>query len=248
MMGTVWKTLVCALPVVACCARAGSVVTQIEPQVLYAGKAIRFSYSERPYYVSGSAMVSVRTIAPAIGTTVRKSPDGRQWTLTTGADRLDFVVGSAYYTFNGARQLLRVAPEGRGPMVFVPYEMLQPISGGSLVIRAVLLPEQEPTVYYCDRQVRFRRSESPFREDGDVYVSLRTTASKIGAHVSQMRDGIRLTVMRGADKLTYEEGTHWYVFNGGLKPLRTASITRDNTVYVPIELLQVLVGQELRTR
>lgn len=222
-------------------------VGQIAPAVLYSGKPLRFSMAERPYYSGDSAMVSLRSVCLAVGIAVRRRSNGH-WTLIRGSDRLDFSVGDCSYAFNGANEMVRSAPEAHGAIVFIPCEMIQPMSGGCLTVHAELAMEAAPNVYFHDRLLRFRPADAPFRQSGQVFVPMRPTASSIGARVEPNRDGVHVTIVRSLDRLTYEEGSRWYLFNGAQRWLRTESVVRRKSVFVPIDLFQAIVGDELRAR
>jgi hypothetical protein len=220
----------------------------VVPAISFQGRQIRFATVERPFYTGRTAMAPARTVCLAIGAGVKSSRDGRQWTITRGADRIDCVVGIASFTFNGVRQNLHAAPETRDRLLFVPVEMVQVISGGGLDVRASYGSGQETPVFYLDKLLRFRQDDSAFRQSGEVFVSVHPTANALGAKVDTSRDGGRLTITRNRDKIVYELGSRWYLFNDAERSLRTESTWRGKTVFVPIELFQSFVGEELCSR
>lgn len=221
---------------------------QIEPAISFQGRPIRFPMREKPFYTGRSAMVPVRTVCLAIGAGVKSSRDGRQWTITRGQDRIDCTVGTPWFTFNGTRQNLREAPESRDRLLYVPVELVQVISGGGLDVRASYGSGKDTAVFYLDKLLHFKTEEAPFREMGAVYVPLRQTALLLGAKIDSSRDGGRLTITRTRDKIVYEVGSRWFLFNDAERGMRAESISRGKNVFVPIELLQAFVGEELCSR
>jgi len=193
-------------------------------------------------------MVPLRTVCLAIGAGVRRGKDGRQWILTRGTDRLECHPGSSWFIFNGVRQSLRSAPEGHDPVLFVPFELVQTMAGGALVVRADYADGNEAKLFLGDRLLRFKSDEAPFRQDGTIYVSLEATATLLGAHVDERNDRVRLSIVRSRDRITYDQGSRWFIFNGAQKQLHGESVSRGKVIFVPVELLQALVGDELRGR
>jgi hypothetical protein len=233
---------------VATSASAGILPAEIEPSITFQGRPVRFAMGERPYYSGRSAMVPLRTVCLSIGAGVRSSKDGRQWTVTRGQDRIECSVGAPWFMFNGVRQTMREAPEARDRLLFVPLELLQAISGGGLDVRATFDTPKDAVVYFGDRLLHFKQGDAPFRDSGTVFVSLRPTAAMIGAKVEVKDNGIRITITRSRDRLVHDLGTRWYLFNEVQSGLRTESVLHGRTMYVPIELFQALVGEQLRSR
>ena len=227
---------------------SAQLLAQVEPAISYQGRPIRFAVGERPYYYGSSAMMPLLTVCLAIGAGVKRGRDGREWSIWRGSDRLEFAAGTPWFTFNGARQTLRVAPEGRGTIVFVPLELIQTMAGGGLEVKATYAEGRDPAIFFGDRLQRFRPGEAPFRQDGVVYVPVKSTASIIGARVDTSSEGVRLTISRSRDKVIYDLRSRWFLFNGAQRPLRGESSVRGKTLYVPLELLQALVGLQLQAR
>jgi len=223
-------------------------VEQIEPTVSFQGRPIRFANREHPYYLGSSAMVPIRTVCQAIGAGVRESRDSKQWTILRGADRIDCSPGTPWFTFNGVRQTLQEPPEARDRNLFVPLSMLQAISGSGLEIKAIYGSSRETSIFYLNRLLHYKPEDAPFHQFGTVYVSVRATAGFIGAKVDTRGEGARLTITRSRDKLVYELSSHWFSFNDAQRALRAESIIRGKTVFVPIEIFQAFLGQELCSR
>jgi hypothetical protein len=221
---------------------------QIEPTISFQGHQIRFANREKPFYSGASPMVPIRTVCLAIGAGVKSSRDGRQWTITRGADRIDCTIGTPSFTFNGVKQNLRAAPESRDHLLYVPIEMVQAISGGGLDVHAVYGSDRETSIFYLDRLLHFKSDEAPFRQGSTVFVHLRTTAACLGAKITTSRDGDRFTILRTRDKVVYELGSRWFLFNDAERMMKSESITRGKNVFVPIELFQAFVGEELNSR
>jgi uncharacterized protein YodC (DUF2158 family) len=193
-------------------------------------------------------MVPIRTVCLAIGAGVKRSRDGRQWTVTRGTDRLDCNVGTPWFTFNGVRQTLSEAPEARDQLLFVPIELIQSISGGGLEIRTAYSPTRDTSIFLGNRLLHYKPEDVPFRQYGTVFVSLRATAGFLGAKVDTKKGGVRMTITRTQDQIVYEVGSRWFQFNGVEKTLRAESVTRGKIVFVPIDFFQAFVGEELSCR
>ncbi len=227
----------------------GGVAHGQEPvAVSFQGKPIRFTANDRPYFLGRIPMISVRPVFVAMGAEVRRSRDAIHWTIRRGEDRLDYAFGDRWFIFNGARMELSTLPEGRGETLFAPIEFFEGISGGALELNADSPNRKNPEVDYRGKRLRFKKDDTPMRQSGTVFVSLQSTANFIGAHVEVSSERGRLTITRALDRVTYEQGTRSYVFNGAVKSLRTGSMVRGKTIFVPIELFQALVGGELRSR
>jgi len=221
---------------------------QAVPEMLYEGHPLRFSDGEQPYYLDGCVMAPLRPVCNRIGVEVKRSKDGNHWSLIRGRDRVEYSIGEYWFAFNGARRELRQRPEQRGSALFVPYEILQEISDGELELSAEDGSNRSTDILYRDHLLRFKKPETPFWIGGTEYVSARAIAAVIGAKLERSKDGNRLTIIRSRDKLVYDQGQRWYMFNGAQRTLRRESIAHGKVVFVPIELFQALVGDELHSR
>ena len=222
--------------------------TQIEPIVAFRGEMMRFSNNERPYFLGRTAMLPLNAICSKLRATVRRSRDGRQWTIARGTDRLDFSAGYTWFVFNGARREMFSAPEERGRVLFVPFELIEPMSGGGLEVKSDFGAGRGISVYFGDRLLRYTADESPFHRAGTVFVSVRPTAASIGARVDRITDGGHITITRSRDKVWYDLGQRFFTFNGAQRSLRSEAVVRGQLIFVPIELFQALVGEEIRSR
>ena len=192
-------------------------------------------------------MISVRPVFLAMGAEVRRSRDAIHWTIRRGEDRLDYVFGDRWFIFNGARMELSAQPEGRGETLFAPFEFFEPIAGGALELNAEPPTRRNPEILFRGRILKFKREDMPLRAGGTVFASVQATAVFIGARVELSSDKNHLTITRALDKVTYDLGGRVFVFNGASKNLRSASLVKGKTVFVPIELFQALVGDEIRS-
>jgi hypothetical protein len=182
-----------------------------------------------------------------MGASVRHSRDAVHWTIRRGEDRIDYALGDTWIIFNGAKKELPGSPEGRGDVLFVPFEFVDDMSGGGLAINWDGAGSKTPEVFYRGKAIRFRRGDEPLRIGVAVFVSLKPTAAAVGVSV-EGGEKKPLILSRALDRLTYELGHHSYVFNDAQKFLRTPSIVRGRTLFVPIELFRALVGDELYSR
>lgn len=228
-------------------ALVGLAKAQEPVSVSFQGKTIRFASSDRPYFLGRIPMLSVRPVFAAMGAEVRRSRDAIHWTIRRGEDRLDYAFGDRWIVFNGARMELSTLPEGRGETLFAPFEFFEGISGGALELNADTPYRRNPEVDYRGKVLRFKKDDAPMRQSGTVFVSLQATAVFIGARVEMSSDRGHIAITRALDRVTYDQGMRTFVFNGAVKSLRSGSIVRSKTVFVPIELFQALVGGELRS-
>ena len=235
-------------PVLLLALCASMAQAQTAPTISFEGKSIRFGKNEQPYYAGPAAMVPLKPVCRRIGAEFKQSKDRARWTIRRGSDLILYAEWDSSYTFNGARRRLFVPPEQKGAAIFVPFEMLSTISGGSLLLDSPFDGPRSVEVYFRDRLVRFKRGNEPFRSDGVIFVSIRPVCAAIGARLSESQDRIRLTITRSLDKIVYDQGLHWYMFNGAQRSLRSESLLRNNVQYVPIDLFQSLVGDEIRGR
>ena len=224
------------------------VSAQDVPTLSFEGHVIRFASSERPYYSSHIPMFSLRATCVAMGSTVKRSRDSIHWTVIRSSDRLDCAFSDRWYIFNGARKELPTPPESRGDVLFVPFDLLDAFSGGTLELNADVSFHRVPEIIFRGRAIRYRGEDVPFRSAGTVYVSINATAVAIGAIVDARIDRPRLTITRSLDKVSYEQGQRSYIFNGAQKYLRSGSVVKGKSVFVPLELFQALVGDEIRSR
>ncbi len=228
-------------------ASAGFATVAEAPSVSFQGRPVRFSNSEKPYYLGNCVMVSLRPVCSAMGASVRHSRDAIHWTVTRGEDRIDYALGDSWIIFNGAKKEMPERAEGRGDVLFVPFEFVDEMSGGGLAINWEGTSSKTPEIFYRAKPLRFRRDEQPLRIGGAVYVAVRPTASAIGVGV-EGGDRKPLVLTRALDRLTYEPGHHSFVFNEAQKLMRNPSFSKGRNLFVPIELFRALVGDELYSR
>jgi hypothetical protein len=215
--------------------------------VSFQGRTVRFAYSEKPYYKGSALMVSLRPVCAAMGASVKHSRDAIHWMIVRGSDRLEYALGEEWLVFNGAKHELPTRPEGRGDVLFVPFEFVDELSGGALEINWDGTGSRTPEVVYRGKPVRFRRDEQPIRIGGAIYLSVKATASATGIQIGKADRGA-ITLTRSLDSLTYELGQHAYLFNDAQKPLRNPSMVRGRTLYVSFELFHALLGDDLYCR
>jgi len=221
---------------------------QTAPIVTFQGKVVKFRPAERPYFNGKTPMICLRPLSEAIGARAQRSRDGRIWTVVRGTDRLLFQLGETWFDFNGARQSISLPPEGHGNFVFVPLELIQSISSGLLEVTDDQFADGATSIYFGDRMLRYKLEDAPFRKGRTVFVAGYMTSTFLGAKFQLSRDGLHLTLSRSRDKLTYDPGTRWFIFNRAQRVLHSESVFRGKTLFLPLEVFQALVGDQIQAR
>lgn len=217
--------------------------------ISFQGHPIRFTNRDRPYTADGAVMIALNPISRVIGARVNRNRSGDQLSILRGRDRIEYRLGDRSYVFNGAKIDATHASQGGNNRIFVAFDMVQTIAGGSLQLERSTSDQAAGNsgIYLKDRQLWFQPGESPISIHGAWLLSVNGTASYMGIHVNQSRDR-RLTLTRFSDTIDYDLGSRGYRFNGQLRTLREASVTRSGVVYVPIELFKAFVGDDLTVR
>ncbi len=222
---------------------------QEAPQVIrFEGRPIRFSDRDRPYTEGGATMVSLYPIARAIDAKITVKGNAN-FTVTRGRDHVDFRLGEWTYWFNGAKMEPTGAAQSQKRTVFVSFDVLQTLAGSSLRLErsSSSIAAGNSGIYFKNRQISYQSGETPISTRGTWLVALKRTASYMGAQVDEKRDG-SVTVSFFGDKVETVLGKQAYRFNGKLHSLSASSQRARGVVFVPIEMLQALSGNDLSVR
>jgi hypothetical protein len=103
-------------------------------------------------------------------------------------------------------------------------------------------------IFYQGRRLSFSPSDRPIPAGGTLLVSIRPTADQIGARVDRTKDGLRVWITLGRDKVEYNKGHRWYRINGNRKNLGAISTDRYGILFVPIDMFVDLTRGRLQWR
>lgn len=217
------------------------------------GRPLRYSNNARPYFDRGTPMVAVRETADQLGLRVDRSDSGRDLRLRNRRDELEFRQGTREYLLNGRRRTMAREPQNRRAILYVPMELFRDLTDARLEARRANREwDDRPgdaidrELIYRGRVLRFDGNESLFLRRNTLYVPLRALAARTDVRVDRDRSGNNLVLTRGRDRIEYENGREHYRLNNRTFRMGEPSQEVRGLLFVPIELFQALVGNDLR--